>query len=175
MHHLEFQLLRAGVKGFKLVATPEVDDPDDVIEAELDAEDLPHIHSVRKAFHWAGRIFAYLTKRWLRLTIPTGDPNRGRWPEHPTWAALRAGFERAMQGAPLAPDKVDLVRAKRHTGYQRLLNRMAVGVLSALETEDTDPGAALVSYTAFLARLATSIREQQERRRRRGKRAIALG
>jgi hypothetical protein len=32
-------------------------DPDAVIDAELDAEDLPHIHSVRKALHWAGRSF----------------------------------------------------------------------------------------------------------------------
>jgi len=161
---LEFQLLRAGVKGFKLVAKPEVDDPDDMIQRELDAEDLPHIHSVRKAFHWAGRIWAYLTKRWLRLTTPTTDPNRGRWPEHPTWAALRQGFDRAMQGGPLPPDTLDLVRAKRHTGYQRLLNRMAVGVLTALEAEDTDPGAALVAYTAFLARLATAVRQRQEQR-----------
>ena len=28
--------------------------------------------------HWAGRIWEYLTKRWLRLTVATHDPNRGR-------------------------------------------------------------------------------------------------
>ena len=72
---LEFQLRREGVKGFRLYAKPEMSDPDEVIDAELDAEDLPHIHSVRKALHWAGKLFAYLTKRWLRLVVPTDDPN----------------------------------------------------------------------------------------------------
>src|SRR5262249_8140266 len=98
---LEFQLRREGVKGFRLYAKPEMSDPDDVIDAELEAEDLPHSHSVRKALHRAGRIWEYLTKRWLRLTIPTDDPNRRRWPEHPTWEAFRNGF------APLALRNVE--------------------------------------------------------------------
>ncbi|HEV8194376.1 MAG TPA: hypothetical protein VGP82_23240 [Ktedonobacterales bacterium] len=58
-------------------------DPDEVIDAEIEAEDLPHIHGMRKALHCVGRIWEYLTKRWLCLTIPTDDPNRGRWPEPP--------------------------------------------------------------------------------------------
>jgi hypothetical protein len=74
---LEFQLRREGVKGFRLYAKPEMTDPDEVIDAELEAEDLPHIHSVRQTLHWAGQIFTYLTKRWLRLVVPTDDPNRG--------------------------------------------------------------------------------------------------
>jgi hypothetical protein len=163
---LEFQLRREGVKGFRLSAKPEVTDPDAVIDAELAAEDLPHIHSVRKALHWAGRIFAYLTKHWLRLVVPTSDPNRGRWPEHPTWAALRAAFAQlAMRGAPELPeDACELVRAARYSGYRRLLDRMAVGLLTTEQTMDTDPGAALVTWVAYLHRLAGRIRRQQKLR-----------
>jgi hypothetical protein len=163
---LEFQLRREGVKGFRLYARPEMTDPDAVIDAELEAEDLPHIHSVRKALHWAGHIFAYLTKRWLRLVVPANDPNRGRWPEHPTWAALRDTFLKlAMHGAPDVPeDARELVRAARYSGYRRLLDRMAVGLLTTEQAMDTDPGAALVTWVAYLHRLAGRIRRKQKLR-----------
>jgi hypothetical protein len=162
---LEFQLRRGGVKGFRFYAKQEMSDPDEMIDAEIEAEDLPHLHSVRKALHWAGRIWAYLTKRWLRLSIPNGDPNRGRWPEHPTWTALRDGFAPiALNGAELPDRTLELVRAARYTGYRRLLDRMAAGVLTTLEAMDTDPGAALVSYVAYLARIAGRIKRHQNRR-----------
>jgi hypothetical protein len=162
---LEFQLRREGVKGFRLYAKPEASDPDEVIDAEIEAEDLPYIHSVRKALHWAGHLWQHLTKRWLHLTILTDDPNRGRWPEHPTWAALREGFAPiALKGADLPEQKLELVRAARCTGYRRLLDRMATGVLTTLEAMDTDPGAALVSYVAYLSRIAGRIKRQQNRR-----------
>ena len=153
---LEFQLRREGVKGFRLYAKPEMSDPDEVIDAELEAEDLPHLHSVRKALHWAGKLFAYLTKRWLRLVMPMDDPNRGRWPEHPTWAALREGFQKvAMRGAPELPeDARELVRAARYSGYRRLLDRMAMGLLSTEQLMDTDPGAALTTWATYMHRLA---------------------
>jgi hypothetical protein len=165
---LEFQLRREGVKGFRLYAKPEMSDPDAVIDAELEAEDLPHIHSVRKALHWSGRIFAYLTKYWLRLVVPTDDPNRGRWPEHPTWAALRDGFQKmAMRGAPALPeDARELVRTSRYSGYRRLLDRMAVGLLTTEQAMDTDPGAALATWVAYLHRLAGHIRRKQKLRAR---------
>lgn len=163
---LEFQMRREGVKGFKLYARPEADDPDDVIDAELEAEDLPHIHSVAKALHWAGHLWSYLSKRWLRLAVPTTDPNRGRWPEHPTWTALRDSFAPiALRGAPLLPQQVELVRAKRYTGYRRLLDRMAVGVVTTLEAMDTDPGAAAVAYMKYMHRLAGRIRRAQKLRK----------
>src|SRR5262249_43223376 len=38
---LEFQLRREGIRGFRLCAKPEMSDPDAVIDAELEAEDLP--------------------------------------------------------------------------------------------------------------------------------------
>jgi hypothetical protein len=163
---LEFQLRREGVKGFRLHAKPEMSDPDEVIDAELDAEDLPHLHSVRKALHWAGKLFAYLTKRWLRLVMPADDPNRGRWPEHPTWAALRDGFHTvAMRGAPELPeDSRELVRTARYSGYRRLLDRMVVGLLSTEQLMDTDPGAALATWAAYMHRLAGRIRRQQRLR-----------
>jgi hypothetical protein len=162
---LEFQLRREGVKGFRLYAKPDASDPDEVIDAEIEAEDLPHIHSVRKALHWAGHLWGYLTKRWLRLTVPNGDPNRGRWPEHPTWTALREGFAPiTLREAELPERGLELVRAARYTGYRRLLDRMAVGVATTLEAMDTDPGAALVSYVAYLTRIAGRIRRHQKRR-----------
>ncbi len=162
---LEFQLRREGVKGFRLSAKPDASDPDEVIDAELEAEDLPHIHSVRKAFHWAAYLWQYLTRRWLRLAIPTEDPNRGRWPEHPTWAALREGFAPlALREAELPEQRLELVRATRYTGYRRLLDRMAVGVLTTMEAMDTDPGAAVVSYMSYLSRIAGRIKRQQNKR-----------
>jgi len=54
---VEFQLRREGVKGFKLRAQPEMSDLDDVIDAELEAEDLPHTGSVGKALHWTGHLW----------------------------------------------------------------------------------------------------------------------
>src|SRR5262249_36881355 len=91
---------------FRLYAKPEMSDPEDVIDAELEAEDLPHLHSVRKALHWAGHLWQYLAKRWLRLVAPTDDPNRGWWLEHPTWAALRGAFPKlALRGAPELPEE----------------------------------------------------------------------
>lgn len=162
---LEFQLRREGVKGFRIYAKPDASDPDDMIDAEIEAEDLPYVHSVRKAFHWAGHLWGYLSKRWLRRVLPTDDPNRGRWPEHPTWTALREGFAPiALQGADAPEPGLELVRAARYTGYRRLLDRMAVGVATTLEAMDTDPGAALVAYVQYLTRIAGRIKRQQKRR-----------
>ncbi len=177
---LEFQLRREGVKGFRLYAKPDASDPSEVIDAEIAAEDLPLIHSVRKAFHWLGHIWEYLTRHWLRLAVPNGDPNRGRWPEHPTWSALRDGFAPlALHGAEAPEQKLELVRAARYTGYRRLLDRMAVGLTTTLEQMDTDPGAALVSYVKYLHRIAGRIKRQQNKRaaawRRKEKEALSLG
>ena len=111
---------------------------------------------------WTAEDYA---KRWLRLTVPTGDPNRGRWPEHPTWIALREGFAPlALREAELPERSLDLVRAARYTGYRRLLDRMAVGLTTTLEQMDTDPGAALVSYVKYLHRIAGRIKRMQNKR-----------
>jgi hypothetical protein len=159
---LEFQLLRAGVKGFRLVTTPEVTDPDDEIDAEIEAEDLPSIGTVRKVLHWAGQVWLYLTTRWLRLVEPNGDTNRARWPVHPTWALLRESMAAATSRTPLPEHKLQLVRAERHTGYKRLLDRMAVGVLTTVDLYESDPGAVVGSWLAYMHRLAQAIRRKQE-------------
>jgi hypothetical protein len=102
--------------------------------------------------------------------VPTCDPNRGRWPEHPTWAALRAGFvaalaDEAKAGGQVVPEeRLELVRASRYAGYRRLLERMVVGILTTEAAMDSDPGAALVAYTKHLYRLAGHIRRKQKAR-----------
>jgi hypothetical protein len=148
---LEFQLLRDGIKGFRLYAKPEVTDPDEVIEAELDKEDLPHIGSVRKALHWAGRLWEYLTRRWLRLVLADEDSNRARWPVHPTWQMLQGGFGKAMAGGPLDEGKAQLVRKERHSGYERFGHRVEVGVLTMMDAKDCAPAAAAHAWMTHLA------------------------
>jgi len=161
---LEYQLKRDGMKSFKLYAEPEVDDDDEVIAAEMAGEDLPHVASVRKALHWAAHIWDYLSSRWLRLVAPTDDANRARWPVHPTWQALQAGFAPAMQGGPLPPEKVQLVRKHRHTGYERRRHRMQVGVLTTFDTLDTDCAALGVAWLAHLRHVAEVAARWQNRR-----------
>src|SRR5262249_8124526 len=142
------------------------------VPRRLDGQSSPRLHSVRKALHWAGHLWRYLAKRWLRLVVPTDDPNRGRWPEHPTWAALRGAFPKlAPRGAPDLPDKEEaqreLVRAARYSGYRRLLDRIAVGLLTTEQAMDTDPWAALVTCVAYLHRIAGRIRRLRQMRARR--------
>jgi hypothetical protein len=57
---LEFQLRREGVKGFRLYAPPEVDDDEAEIEAELAAEELQHIGTLRRFFARMQELFLYL-------------------------------------------------------------------------------------------------------------------
>jgi hypothetical protein len=85
---------------------------------------------------------------------------------------LRGAFLKlAMRGAPDLPEaERELVRAARYSCYRRLLDRMAVG-LTTEQAMDTDPGAALVTYVAYLHRLAGRIRRQQQLRIRRWEQA----
>jgi hypothetical protein len=71
----------------------------------------------------------------------------------------------AMRGAPaLLEAECELVRAARYSGYRRLLDRMAAGLLTTEQAMDTDPGAALVTWVAYLHRLAGRIRRMQKLR-----------
>jgi len=58
------------------------------------------------------------------------------------------------------------VRAERYTGYQRLLDRMAAGILTTETAMDSDPGAALVAYVKYLYRMVGRIRRRQKARLR---------
>src|SRR5262249_23059988 len=65
----------------------------------------------------------------------------------------------------LLPDnKLALVRAQRHSGYARGMHRMAVGLLTALQTVDIDPGAAQARYLEHMSRVARLARAAQDKR-----------
>jgi hypothetical protein len=147
---LEYQLRREGVTGFKLYGVPDVDDSDDLLQAELAREDLPHIGTVRKALHWSGALWAYLTRHWLRLVEPNGDANRARWPTHPTWAVLQGGYAQALGKAPPNPGDLDLIRQGRHGGYERFLHRIAVGVAAMVEAQESDTKEVAHAWLAHL-------------------------
>jgi hypothetical protein len=89
---LEFELKREGAKGFRLYAPPEEEDPDEEVEAEMSAEELQHIATLRRFFARMEELFLHLTRHWLRLVEESEDANRSRWPMHPTWQQLREAF-----------------------------------------------------------------------------------
>jgi hypothetical protein len=136
---LEFQLRREGAKGFKLYAPPEEDDDEAEIEAELAAEELQHIGTLPRFFARMNELFLILTQHWLRLVEDNGSANRSRWPTHPTWLALRAQFAAVAQAQPLDDDQRRLVRGARYSGKNRILRRLALGVVKSLEVEDASP------------------------------------
>jgi hypothetical protein len=152
---LEFELKREGLKGFRLYAPPEADDPDEEVEAELSAEELAHIGTLPRFFARLDELFQHLTRYWLRLVEDTGDANRSRWPMHPTWAQLRAAFGALAGVAPLDDEPCQVVRGARYRGRMRLLRRMEAGVLGSLEIEDASPtSAALMTLQRWVARIA---------------------
>jgi hypothetical protein len=139
---LEFQLRREGATGFKLYAPPEADDDEAEIEAELAAEELQHSGTLPRFFARMNELVLYLTQHWLRLVEDNGSANRSRWPTHPTWLALREQFSLVAQAEPLDDDQRRLVRGLRYSGKNRLLRRMALGVVNSLEVEDASPTSA---------------------------------
>jgi hypothetical protein len=56
--------------------------------------------------------------------------------------ALREQFADASHVQPLDEDQRQLVRGSRHSGKNRLLRRMALGVVKSLEVEDVSPTSA---------------------------------
>jgi len=154
---LEYQLRREGATGFRLYAPPDVDDDDAVIEAELSAEDLPHIGALPRFFAHHDALWRHLTTHWLRLVVDDGTANRSRWPLHPTWQVLRDGYGSLAGSEPLSETAYDVVRGARYTGKSRILRRMLLGVVNSLEVEDAAPA------SAALAALATWIERAAER------------
>jgi hypothetical protein len=151
---LEFQLRREGAKGFRLYAPPEEDDDEAEIEAELAAEELQHIGTLPRFFTRMNELVLFLTQHWLRLVEDSGSANRSRWPTHSTWLALREQFAAVAQAQPLDDDQRRLVRGARYSGKNRLLRRMALGVVKSLEVEDASPtSAALMTLQRWMERV----------------------
>jgi hypothetical protein len=169
---LEFQLRREGAKGFKLYAPPEEDDDEAEIEAELAAEELQHFGTLPRFFARMNELVLFLTQHWLRLVEDNGSANRSRWPTNPTWLALREQFVPVAQAQPLDSDQRRLVRGSRYSGKNRLLRRMALGVVKSLEVEDASPtSAALMTLQRWMdkvvekevARITAKCQRYQER------------
>lgn len=129
---LEFEVKRDGMKGFRLYAEPEEDDPEEEVEAKMSAEELQHIGTLPRFFPRLDELFLYLTRHWLRLVENTGDANRSRWPMHSTWTQLREAFGSLAQVLPIDEDAHLLVRGARFRGRARILRRMEAGVIRSL-------------------------------------------
>ena len=162
---VEFELKREGVQGFCLAAPQEASDDDEVILAELEAEDLPTLGTIRKALHWGPTLWQYLTTRWLRVTVPDGDTNKARWATHPTWAAIQAGYMTACSD-PLPEEQGQLVREGRHSGYRRLITRLATALATTAYTLlEGDPAEALPAFCQQVERLASLAAAHQQAQR----------
>jgi hypothetical protein len=165
---LEFQLRREGTKGFKLYQEPDTEDDEQAIEAELSAEDLPHIGSLPRFFAYMDPLWKHLTHHTLRLVEPDGSVNRSRWPVHTTWAYLRDAFATVAGCEPLGEDAAELVRGMRYEGKSRLLRRMLLGVVASLEVEDASPtSAALAALSKWVDETARREAERAEARKTR--------
>jgi hypothetical protein len=152
---LEFELKREGMKGFRLYAPPEEDDPEEEVEAELSAEELQHIGTLSRFFARMEELFLHLTRHWLRFVEESEDANRSRWPMHPTWQQLREAFGVLAGVPPLDDKKRTLVRGARYRGRMRLLRRMETGVIRSLEVEDASPtSTALMTLQRWMERVA---------------------
>jgi hypothetical protein len=159
---LEFQLRREGAKGFKLYASPEEDDDEVEIEAELAAEELQHIGTLPLFFARMNGLVGFLSQHWLRLVEDNGSANRSRLPTHPTWLALRAQFAVIRQAQPLDDDQRRLVRGSRYSGKNHLLRRMALGVVKSLEVEDASPtSAALMTLQRWMEQVVEQVVEKE--------------
>jgi hypothetical protein len=138
-----------------LYAPPEEEDPDEEIEAEMSAEELQHIGTLPRFFFRMEELFLHLTRHWLRLVKESEGANRCRWPMHPTWQQFRAAFGALAGIPPLDDEKRTLVRGARYRGRMRLLRRMEVGVIRALEVEDASPtSTALMTLQRWMERIA---------------------
>jgi hypothetical protein len=130
-----------------LAPESDAEDTEADIEAELSAEELPHVGTLPKLFAHQDAIFQHLSYHWLRLVIPSPTQVRARWPLDPTWALLRNEFGRLSATPPLPPNALAVIRRARYRGRARLLRKMANGLLNSLEVEDTSVASA--SLTAI--------------------------
>jgi hypothetical protein len=159
---LEFQLRREALTAFRpLAPVSDVagddetasDDPaalEAEIEAELAAEELPHVGTFPKLFAHRAALWRHLTTHWLRIVQPGRGVVRSRWPLDPTWVVLQRDFVRLCD-EPLHEEGRELVRVFRYDGRQLLLQRMALGVVKALEVEDASVASAALRELQHLA------------------------
>jgi len=63
-----------------------------------------------------------------RLTVPSGDSNRARWPLHPLWAAALHGLPKGLDMVPLGR----VVTRRRDALYERMARQVAGSVRSAV-------------------------------------------
>jgi hypothetical protein len=155
MWRLEFEIKREGARGFRLYASPEEEDPDEEVEAEMSAEELQHIGTLPRFFARMEELFHHLMRHWLRLVEESEDANRSRWPMHSTWQQLREAFGSLAGVPPLDDEKRRLVRGARYRGRMRLLRRMEAGVIRSLEVEDASPtSTALMTLKRWMERIA---------------------
>jgi hypothetical protein len=165
---LEFQVRREGMTSFHLAPDTSderasTEDLDAQIEAELSAEEIPHLATFPKLVEHQETLFQHLTEHWLRLTTPGRGKIPSRWPTDPTWEALRRNFGRLAGVPPLDAQGVELVRAFRYEGRQRLLQRMALGVIKALEVQDASVASA--SLRQLVELIAVKEAEHLEKRK----------
>ncbi len=171
---LEFELHREALASLnlskiaKLAPESDAEDEEVDVEAELSAEELPHVGTLPRLFAHLDAIFAHLSSHWLRLVVPSSGVVRSRWPLDPTWARLRSEFGRVAGVAPLPPDALAVVRGAHWAGRSRLLNRMAAGVLASLDVADAEVAhASLHRLREVMERRAE--REAERLARRRGR------
>jgi hypothetical protein len=113
-----------------------------------------HIGTLPRFFARIHELVLFLTQHWLRLVEDNDSANRSRWPTHPTWLALRAQFATVAKAQPLDEDHRRLVRGSRYSGKNRLLRRMALGVVKSLEVEDASPtSAALMTLQRWMEKV----------------------
>jgi hypothetical protein len=148
---LEYELHREAVTSLKLASESDAEDTDADIEAELSAEDLPHVGNLPKLFTHLDAIFQHLSYHWLRLVTPSVTQVRARWPLDPTWALLRKAFGQLADAPPLSPDALAVVRGAQYRGRARLLRKMANGLLNSLEVEDTSVASASLTAVQLQA------------------------
>lgn len=98
---IEYEFSREGLRSF------DVDTPED-------------------AFTAAPALWAYATRAWLSLRIPTTDETRSRWPLDPRWQRIQGS---SLSGG-CAPAK--RIREGERQGELRVLRKLASGILSSI-------------------------------------------
>jgi len=136
------------------------------IAAELSAEELPRRATFHKLFTHADALFQHLTAHWLRFTTLGRGKVASRWPTDPRWEALRRSFGRLAWALPLDGEARELVRAFRYEGRRRLLGRMTLGMVKALDVQDASVASASLAALCHLAEVVAMQEAAQLARRK---------